>query len=251
MQGRKLIVAILGLVPIGLLLLVWQSVATSGAVSAMLLPPPGAVMRRLAELAATADFWNQCAVTLSRLAAGLAVAIVSGITLGLIAATGRIGRAVIEPLVRVLAPLPKIALYPALALTLGFADASKIALVAIEAAFPILLATYQGGTLVEPKLLWWATAAGVPRAQLPFRVVLPAAAPSILVGVRIGLVVGCVVVFLAEMISSTDGLGHVLAMAARTFQVVDIFVPLIAISALGLLFSTGLTLFGGLVVRGR
>ena len=53
-------------------------------------------------------------------------------------------------------------------------------------------------------------AAGTPRRQILFKVVLPAALPSILTGCRIGLVISCIVVFLAEMITSTDGLGHML-----------------------------------------
>ena len=60
--------------------------------------------------------------------------------------------------------------------------------------------------------------------------VLTAALPSVLTGCRIGLVISCIVVFLAEMITSTDGLGHLLVCAARNFQTVDMFVPLIAIS---------------------
>ena len=65
--------------------------------------------------------------------------------------------------------------------------------------------------------------------------VLTAALPSILTGCRIGLVISCIVVFLSEMISSTDGLGQLLVRAARNFQTVDMFVPIIAISALGLI----------------
>ena len=61
--------------------------------------------------------------------------------------------------------------------------------------------------------------------------------PSILTGCRIGLVISCIVVFLAEMITSTDGLGHLLVTAARTFQAVDMFVPLITISLLGLILN--------------
>ena len=68
---------------------------------------------------------------------------------------------------------------------------------------------------------------------------LPAALPSVLTGCRIGLVISCIVVFLAEMITSTDGLGHLLVHASRNFQTVDMFVPLIAISMLGLALNVG------------
>jgi NitT/TauT family transport system permease protein len=149
-----------------------------------------------------------------------------------------------------LAPLPKVALYPALLLLLGFGHESKIVLVAADALFPILLSTYFGASTVEQKLIWSAMAAGTPRGEVLFKVVLPAAAPSILTGCRIGLVISCIVVFLAEMITSTDGLGHLLVTAARTFQAVDMFVPLITISLLGLILNGLLQAVRSYLLRG-
>jgi NitT/TauT family transport system permease protein len=158
--------------------------------------------------------------------------------------------AIVRPIVRVLAPVPKVALYPAFTLTLGYDDASKIALVIADALFPILLATYQGASAVEPKLAWSARAMGVSRLRTLFTVVLPAALPSVLTGCRIGLIISCIVVFLAEMITSTDGLGHLLMRAARNFQTVDMFVPLITISILGLLLNTGFNALRRYLLRG-
>ena len=86
--------------------------------------------------------------------------------------------------------------------------------------------------------MWSALAAGTPRRKALLTVVLPAALPSVLTGCRIGLVISCIVVFLAEMISSTNGLGHLLVYASRSFHTVDMFVPLITISILGLALNT-------------
>ena len=69
-------------------------------------------------------------------------------------------------------------------------------------------------------------------------------------GCRIGLVISCIVVFLAEMITSTDGLGHVLVTAARTFQAVDMFVPLISISILGLTLNAAFNKLRAFLLRG-
>jgi len=112
-----------------------------------------------------------------------------------------------------------------------------VALVVADAVFPILLATYQGAASVEPKLVWSARAAGASPRRTLLTVVLPAALPAILTGCRIGLVISSIVVFLAEMLTSTDGLGHLLIYASRSFQTVDMFVPLITISLLGLLLN--------------
>ena len=144
-----------------------------------------------------------------------------------------------QPLVRVLAPVPKIALYPAFILILGFENASKIALVAADAVVPILLATYQGTSAVEPKLAGRRARPAPRRSPACSPWCLPAALPSVLTGCRIALVISCIVVFLAEMITSTDGLGHLLVRASRNFQTVDMFVPLITISLLGLLLNVG------------
>src|SRR5204863_8653811 len=198
------------------------------------LPPPAAVFARLIEQAVNPQFLQNAGVTLFRPFAGFSIALVIGVILGAAATGSKAVEGVVKPLVRVLAPLPKVALYPAMILILGFDDASKIALVAADAVFPILLATYQGTSAVDTKLVWSARAAGCSQRRALFTVVLMAALPSVLTGCRIGLIISCIVVFLAEMITSTDGLGYLLVRAGRNFETVDMFVPLISISILGL-----------------
>jgi NitT/TauT family transport system permease protein len=241
---------LLGLLPIALLVALWQGLASFGYAPATLLPPPGLVFSRLVQQLASSTYQQEIAATLLRLFAGFLIAVVVGVAVGLAAATSPAVNAVVRPIVRVLAPLPKVALYPALLLLLGFGHGSKITLVVADALFPILLATYYGASMVEQKLIWSAMAAGTPRRQILFKVVLPAAVPSILTGCRIGLVISCIVVFLAEMITSTDGLGHVLVTAARTFQAVDMFVPLITISLLGLILNALLQAVRSYLLRG-
>jgi len=241
MTGRATPLAdvLVGLVPIALIVGLWQLLASTGVAPPSLLPAPCAVFARLVEQLGSPTYLQHTATTLFRLFAGFGIAMVIGVTLGVAAMGLRAVEAGLMPLVRVLAPVPKIALYPAFILTLGFENASKIALVVADAAFPILLATYQGASAVEPKLAWAAQAVGVSRLRCLFTVVLPAALPSVLTGCRIALVISCIVVFLAEMITSTDGLGHLLVRAARSFQTVDMFVPLITISLLGLGLNAG------------
>ncbi len=241
---------LLGAIPMVLLLAVWQGLVSFGYALVTLLPPPGQVFYRMAQQLMTATFQQEIAATLFRLFAGFSIAVILGVTVGLAAAVKPAVNAVVRPIVRVLAPLPKVALYPALLLLVGFGHQSKILLVTFDALFPILLATYYGASSVEQKLVWSAMAAGTPPREILIKVVLPAAAPSILTGCRIGLVISCIVVFLAEMITSTDGLGHVLVTAARTFQAVDMFVPLITISLLGLILNGLLELLRSYLLRG-
>jgi ABC-type nitrate/sulfonate/bicarbonate transport system permease component len=241
---------LLGVIPIAMAIALWQALVSFGYAPVTLLPPPGHVFARLVQQLLTSTFQQDILATLFRLFAGFAIAVVLGVTIGLAAAAYPSINAVVRPFVRVLAPLPKVALYPALLLLVGFGHESKIALVAADALFPILLSTYYGASTVEQKLIWSAMAAGTPGREILFKVVLPAAAPSILTGCRIGLVISCIVVFLAEMITSTDGLGHALVTAARTFQAVDMFVPLITISLLGLILNGALEVLRSYLLRG-
>jgi ABC-type nitrate/sulfonate/bicarbonate transport system permease component len=239
-----------GLVPIAALVVLWQSLVSFGFAPVTLLPPPSLVFTRLLQQLVTDTFQQEIGATLIRLFAGFLIAVGLGVGVGLAAAINPALNAVMRPVVRVLAPLPKVALYPALLLLLGFGHASKVTLVTADALFPILLSTYYGASTVEQKLIWSAMAAGTSRREILFKVVLPAAMPSILTGCRIGLVISCIVVFLAEMITSTDGLGHVLVTAARTFQAVDMFVPLITISLLGLVLNGILQAVRSYLLRG-
>ena len=250
MARARLADLLLGIAPILLLIALWQAIVSSGTAPVALLPPPLSVFARLGQQLLSPAFHHEIAATLLRLFSGFAIAVGLGVSIGLAAAVRPAIDAVVKPLVRVLAPVPKIALYPALLLTLGFDHASKITLVAADALFPILLATYYGASMVEQKLVWSALAAGTPRGRVIWTVVLPASLPSILTGCRIGLVISCIVVFLAEMITSTDGLGHMLVQAARTFQTVDMFVPLITISLLGLILNAALLALRRYLLRG-
>jgi ABC-type nitrate/sulfonate/bicarbonate transport system permease component len=235
--SRRLSELAIGLIPILILLGLWQYLTAFKIAPPTLLPPPGVVFTRFFYLLGDPTFLGHAATTLYRLFWGFGLAVVVGVGLGIAAAGSPAIGALLRPLIRVLAPVPKIALYPAFILTLGFDHSSKIALVFADALFPILLATYQGAISVEPKLVWSARAMGVSRLKSLFTVVLTASLPSILTGCRISLVISCIVVFLSEMISSTDGLGQLLVRAARNFQTVDMFVPIIAISALGLILN--------------
>ena len=234
---RNLTEVAAGIVPVLCILVPWYVLSVGQFVPASLLPSPVAVLWRLVQLLGDRTFLENVGITLYRLSAGFVIAVVLGVGIGIFAVGSSAIAAIVKPLVRVLAPLPKIALYPALILTLGFDHSSKIALVVADVLFPILLATYQGAAAVEPKLVWSARAAGASPVKCLFTVVLRAALPSILAGARIGLVIACIVVFLAEMIASTDGLGQVLVKAARSFQTVDMFVPIIVISLLGLILN--------------
>src|SRR5574337_127917 len=206
-------------------LLVWEAVCRLNWVDAQLLPAPSAILARLVELASGSEFWQNFGITLYRLVISLIIAVILGVALGLAAQLSRFSAAILDAFVRLIAPIPKIAVYPALILILGFETSSKVMLIVADAMFPVLMATWFAARAVDRKLIWSARAAGTSRGACLWKVTLPAIAPTVLAGVRVSGVIACVVVFLSEMIASTDGLGHMLTMAARAYKTVDMFVP--------------------------
>jgi len=225
-----------------LLLLGWEVLVRSGAMPSVLVPAPSNVILRLVQSFGDPVFLFDLQQTLFRLFSGLALAIVLGTAIGVASAQGGIGEQILEPLMRVLAPIPKIALFPALLLLFGFDHLSRIILVLIDAIIPVLLAAYYGARAVDERLLWSARSAGTSPAGCIWRVVLPAALPGILTGVRIAIVIACIVVFLSEMVQPGDGLGDLVIRAARAFRTIDMFVPIVTISILGFLMDHALAL---------
>lgn len=226
-----------------LLLTLWELLVRFHVVPAMFLPPPSAVLWRSLLALADPSFLFHLSRTLIRLFSGLVLAILFGTLIGIAAAQSRAGQQMLEPMLRVLAPIPKIALFPALLLLFGFDHLSRIILVLIDAIIPVLLASYHGARAVDEKLLWSARAAGTSHRACVWKVVLPASLPVVLTGVRIAIVIACVVVFLSEMIQPGDGLGDLMIRAARSFRTIDMFVPIFVISALGFILDHALALF--------
>lgn len=230
---------VLGALPIIGVIVLWAALATWGSMPRALLPSPLDVLLRLLTLLPQPEFLGHVGTTLFRLVSGFTIALTAGLALALLSISSAVSRTMVNAMVQLLAPIPKIALYPAFILILGFGHSSKIALVAADAALPIYLAAYQGMRNVDMKLVWAARSAGASSLHCLLFVMLPAALPSILTGCRVAMIISCIVVFLSEMISSTEGLGYYLIDAARNFRTVDMFVPIILISILGLSLSAG------------
>jgi NitT/TauT family transport system permease protein len=102
--------ALIGVIPIALIIGIWQAIAASGLAPPSILPPPAAVFARLVQQLGSPAYLDHVATTLFRLFTGFAIAAVIGVTIGVAATGSRAVEAIVQPLVRVLAPVPKIAL---------------------------------------------------------------------------------------------------------------------------------------------
>jgi ABC-type nitrate/sulfonate/bicarbonate transport system permease component len=171
--------------------------------------------------------------TLWRQMLGYWLAVVLGISLGLAIGYYRFAYNLMEPLIEVFRPIPGPAYLPVLVLFVGIGNEMKVVLVLIASLFPILLNTYGGVRSIDPVQFDTARTLGLTTVQTLREVVLPAASPQILTGMRISLAISLILAILSEMIVSNDGLGYFTLLAERTFKVPDMYAGIFTLAMLG------------------
>ena len=171
--------------------------------------------------------------TLWRQMLGYWLAVVLGIGLGLAVGYYRFAYNLLEPLIEVFRPIPGPAYLPVLVLFVGIGNEMKVVLVLIASLFPILLNTYGGVRSIDPVQFDTARTLGLTTLQTLREVVLPAASPQILTGMRISLAISLILAILSEMIVSNDGLGYFTLLAERTFKVPDMYADIFTLAMFG------------------
>jgi len=162
-------------------------------------PSPAQVVATFAQLTASGDLPLSLLQSLGRVLAGFAVALVLGVVLGIAMGTNRVVRDAIEPIVEAFRPVAPMAVLPIAILWLGTGTPASVSIVGYAAFFPLVLNTVHGVSQVDRKLLQAARTMGVPRFRILWRVVLPAALPSVLLGARLAMGVAWTAIIAAEL----------------------------------------------------
>lgn len=196
--------------PILILALAWEAATRSGLVSPAVLPPLDRVFSAWWGLLMSGDLAPNAAVSLARGAAGFGLAILCGVTLGVLMVWYRPVRIFFNPLVQALYPMPKSALIPVMVLWLGFGSASKVVFIFIGCMLPITLAAFNGARGADEVLIWSARSMGASRTACLWQVVLPGALPEILAGIRTALAFAFVLLVTTELIAARAGLGYMI-----------------------------------------
>jgi ABC-type nitrate/sulfonate/bicarbonate transport system permease component len=213
-------------VQLGFLILValtWQLAATRGGISPLLLPPPVAVYREFLSLLRAGKFWPDLKVTLYELMLAFSIAAVAGSSMGYLVSRSRYAIRVFDPLFAGLFAIPAILLYPLYVLFFGLGPGSKIAMGATIAFFPIALNTISGLSRVDSAYVTAAWSMGASSPQMFWSVMLPAAFPIVLTGLRMGLILAFLSILGAETISSFSGLGHQISGLAENMDTASMF----------------------------
>ena len=213
----------------------WEALSAAGVVAAQTLPSPGAVAASFWQLAVSGQLGINIMVSLQRVAVGLGIGVFIGVAMALVSGLSRIGEDAIDSTVQMVRTLPHLALIPLMIMWFGIGETPKLTLIALGTMFPIYLNLFAGIRGADRKLREAAGTLGLSHAETILHVVLPAALPSFLVGLRQAFGIAWITLVVAEQINASAGIGY-LVMNARDFLRTDvIFVGLVIYALLGLL----------------
>jgi ABC-type nitrate/sulfonate/bicarbonate transport system permease component len=231
-------------------LLVWSAlsglVVVLGLFNPIFLPGPWLVLGHVVELAMKGTLWIHVGATLERVAIGFAAGALLAFALGLPAGYFRPVRNLLEPVVELLRPIPPLAMLPLFIVWVGIGESSKIGFITYATFFPMFLTTVHAVRQIDPLLLRAAQSLGARRGPLFFRVILPAALPDMLMGIRLGVALSFFVIVISEFIGAESGLGYLINDGRNFFLVPQM---LGAAVLLGLLGYAGNTLVRALERR--
>lgn len=193
-----------------ILLAAWQTASRSGIWSAYLLPSPAAVFRALQSMAESGVLWQHIFISLRRVLEGFSIAFALAFLGGAIACRLPAAEDYYGGFLEFLRNVPPISLIALLILWFGIGETSKIIIIVLAAFFPMYLNIRKGFTCQDHRLLEVGYMFGLNHWQRFFRIILPAAVPDILVGMRTGLGYSWRAIIGAEMIAASRGLGYLI-----------------------------------------
>ena len=215
--------------------LAWEFWVRARGIAPIYLPAPSAIAVQLYRMIMDGSLPYHLGLTLIRIFAGFFLAGLSGILLGVLMGMSRTLARVADAWIAALYPLPKISLIPLLIIWLGTGEAYKIVISAVTAFFPIVISTYAGIRQVDRGLLKTAVDLGANQRQVQTKVVVPAAIPSILAGLQLGMGVTIILVVAAEMIggSAQGGIGYLLISSGQVMETEKVFASLVVLAVVG------------------
>ena len=230
-------------------LALWQSAASFGWGLKVVVQSPESVAKALLALATGDLLWPNYWATLKATLLGLVVAVVLGTPIGLALGLMTTAQRVVAPFLSALNAMPRIALAPVFIVVFGITMAAKVALAVSLVMFIMILNAIAGVSAADAEAMRMMTAMGASRAQTLRMVVLPAALPSILTGVRLGLIYSLLGVIASELIASADGLGQMIARSAGVFDLATVYAVLLLLMVTAAVFNTASEALGRWLLR--
>jgi NitT/TauT family transport system permease protein len=237
--------------PVFLLFGIWEVAARLGWISTDVLPAVSSILAYWWHLLRNGDLLTHVGASMFRESTGLALSIVVGMVLGIAMAISRRTERVIQPFITFFYPLPKSALIPIIIVWFGLGHSSQIAVIFLGCLLPIVLSSFNGAKGVETALVWSARSLGATSAQIVRQVVVRAAMPEILAGIRVALALSFVLLVSAEMVGGRQGMGFLISFLGEQGDYAGMFAVVFTVVAIGFAADRLYLAFTGYALRWR
>ncbi|WP_087488827.1 ABC transporter permease [Tatumella citrea] len=224
-KGRGFILPVLGI-------LLLEGVVRVGLIPDYVMPPPSELVFSFIDLA-HGPLWNDIAASLLRVLAGFIIGTALAVIVGSVVGLSRNAEAWLDPTFQALRSVPSLAWVPLLLIWIGIDESSKVTLISIGAFFPMYLNLVAGIRNVDRKLVEVGTLYQYSRVRMVAKIILPAALPSLLTGLRSGLSMAWLCVVAAELLAATNGIGYMLTDGRETSRPDLVLVAIITLAVMG------------------
>ena len=218
-----------GVLFIAFAIIVWQAIVLIGAFNKAMFPGPLEVFESLVSLALTGELVNQILPSFWRVLLGLAIGCTAGIFAGLVMGRNKAMDETASPLLNILRAFPPVALIPLMIVWFGITDASKIIAIALAVFFPVWISSLSGAKQIPSDYIRAAKLLTKSAKKRFLKIFLPATTPYIISGVRIGIAIGFIMVFVTELAGASSGLGYFIANAQITYRIDNLIAGLIVL----------------------
>lgn len=218
-----------------ILIAIWW-VATIGNTN-YLVPTPGTLINAFFDTWFGARFQADMLPSIARLLGGIAGSIIIGVALGLLVGSFRTLRQITEPILEFFRAVPPPVIVPLMGLILGITDEMKIAVIIFGSMWPILLNTIEGVRATDEVQRDTALSYGLSRADRLRYLILPAASPQIMAGIRQSLSIALILMVISEMTYSSSGLGFAIVQFQRNFAIPQMWSGILVLGLIGLALS--------------
>jgi ABC-type nitrate/sulfonate/bicarbonate transport system permease component len=223
--------------PLLLFFLIWEAVSRNLSQLQNMLPPPSEVIDGGWQLLKDGTLQRDIIASLKRVCVALGFASAIGFPLGVTLGAGKRFAWFVEPIVNFFRPIPPLAWIPLSIIWFGISDAQNQFIIFLGAFFPIVLNTMEGVRDVDRQLIRAARTLGASRAAIALTVVLPAALPSMFVGLRIGTGIAWMALVAGELVAATSGLGFLISQGRLLYRSDFIIVGMLVIGLIGLMLD--------------
>jgi sulfonate transport system permease protein len=226
----------------GVLIGLWELASRSNSIDPRVYPAPSTIFEAIWQLHRSGRLWRDVWATLSQVLKGFVIGSLVGFAVGMFMGLSRTLRRALEPMLNALYVVPKLALLPLLLAVFGLGDAPKTALVSITVFFFVWIQTMESFSTIPAGYMETAQSLNVSRRQLFLHVLLPAALPQILVGLRVAMGIAILVIVAVEFVIGNEGLGRLIYSSRELFVMDNAYAGIIVVAILGVILTGILTL---------